>query len=146
MVQKLPPPPQFAGNEWQQFNRWLVELTGVLANNGGIDPAAVDGLPALAAQVETNTTDIVSLQGVTGGQSGAIAALQSDVATNTAAIAALAGTVTTLAARAQAFNGTTDPAAGLGVVGDWYGRTDAGNRAVWVKTGAATWTRISTPI
>lgn len=141
MPQKLPPPPQLTGPEWQSFNRWLVELTSVLANNGGIDPNSIDGYSALVDQVDTNTTDITNLQGTQGGQAGAIAALQGDVAALTASLAAANASITTLSARGELLFGAGAPAAGLGKVNDWYGDTAGGVGArIWIKKVVGVWT------
>jgi hypothetical protein len=145
MVQKIPPPPQFTGPEWQSFNRWLLEVTSVLSNTGGINPDQVDGLTALFSQVDVNTSDIINLQGTTGGQAANIANLQIHDGVIDAEIVTINGQITTLSARAQVLNGVGVPAGGLGVIGDWYGNTDptVGTKAVYVKTAAATWTRIT---
>ena len=143
MVQKLPPPPQLTGPEWQPFNRWLLELTAVLANNGGIDPNSIDGYQATVDQVETNTVDISALQGASGGQSADIAVLQGQVAVLTAGLAAANASITSLSARGEILFGVGVPGAGLGKVNDLYGRTDGPNRSVYIKTGVATWTQIT---
>jgi hypothetical protein len=148
MVQKLPPPPSFTSTNMEDFlrslpsfNRWLLELTAVLANNGGIDPNSIDGYQAVVDQVETNTANITSLQGTTGGQSVDILTLQGQVATLTADLAAANASITTLSARAQVRNGVGAPAAGLGNVNDWYANIGGAVGArIYVKTAPAVWT------
>lgn len=135
MAQKIPPPPQFTGPEWQLFNRWLLEVTSVLSNTGGIDPAEVTGLSALFTQVAANTTDITTLEGELSGQGGDISALQAAVAGLAASIATINGQITTLASRNQVFNGIVAPLAGQGVNGDWYGDTVA--KHIYIKVAGA---------
>ncbi len=141
---KIPPPPPIASQD-PTFNRWLLELTSILNANGAIDPGSVAGLLALTLQVSTNTTNIATLQTTVAAQSTLITALQAAVAANTASITALQASVAALSARNQVYNGVGAPAAGLGVVGDWYANVDptVGTKAVYVKTGASTWTRVT---
>lgn len=113
MVLKFPPPPRLVTPELQQLNRWLLELQSILNSGGTIDPTTVDGLIALTAQVNTNTTNI--------GTNTA------NIATNTASITTINGEITTintsitaLQARAIVRNGAGVPAAGLGADGDLY--------------------------
>lgn len=141
MALKIPPPPPIASMD-PAFNRWLLELTSILANEGGIDPDTIDGYPALVVQVNANTAAIAN-------NDNSINALQAGLGNTNAAVAALdarvttaEGNITTLQARATVYNGTTAPPGGLGVDGDWYGRTDAGNRAVFVKVSGA-WVQIA---
>lgn len=141
MAQKIPPPPQFTGPEWQTFNRWLLELTSILSNQGGINPDEVTGLPDTIAQVATNTADLLAVEATQAGQAVDVALLQASDATNTAAIATINGQITSLGARAQVLNGVGAPAAGLGNVNDWYANIGGGVGArIYVKTAAATWT------
>lgn len=140
MALKLPPPPPIAKMD-PAFNRWLIELTSILAAGGGIDPNTIDGFTALQNQVDTNTTDITALQGTTGGQSGQIATLQGQVNALIASVATINGQITTLSARSQVFAGAGAPAAGLGVVNDWYANVGGGVGArIYIKTAAAVWT------
>ena len=134
MVQKLPPPPQFAGPEWQAFNRWLIELTSVLADNGGVNPNVIDGYPALVTQVGENASDITSLT-----NSMALVFAQVSALTNSLALAN--SSITTLSARAQVFQGSGAPAPALGTTNDWYANVGgaAGSR-IYIKTAPATWT------
>lgn len=140
MALKLPPPPQFAGPQWQQFNRWMIELQSILSNQGGIDPSEVSGLSDVIAQVDTNTTNITALQGTSGGQGSAITALQFEVTNINVEIAAINSEITTLSARAQSLNGSGVPAVGVGNVNDWY--ADTTGHHVYVKTAVGTWTLI----
>lgn len=140
MALKIPPPPPLA-NVDQAFNRWLLELTSILANSGGLSPDAIDGYPALVLQVAASAAAITILQGQVGGQSGSIAALQAQVTTLTLDLAAADNNITILLARPQVLNGVVDPAAGLGNVDDWYANTiGAAGHRIFVKTGVATWT------
>lgn len=141
MAQKIPPPPQLTGPEWQLFNRWLLEVTSIISNEGGINPDQVDGLPALFVEVAGNTTDITNLQGGQAASDADIVTLQNNVVAINAALGVINGQLTTLGARAQVFNGVGAPAAGLGNVNDWYANIGGGVGArVYVKTGVATWT------
>lgn len=141
MALKIPPPPQFTGQQWQSFNRWLLEVTSVLSNTGGIDPAEVTGLPAVISQVGTNTTNIAELEGTTGGQGGAITALQSEISAIDGQITTINGQITTLSARGQVLNGVGAPNPGLGNVNDWYGNlTGAAGARIFIKTAVGTWT------
>lgn len=140
MAKKVPPPPPIADQD-QAFNRWLLELTAILNSGGGIDANSVDGLPQVIAESAANALAITALQGTTGGQSAAIAALTVSVAALQANIVTINGQLTTLGARAQVLNGVGAPAAGLGNVNDWYANIGGGVGArVYVKTAAATWT------
>lgn len=141
MAQKVPPPPQLTGPQWQSFNRWLLEVTSILSNTGGIDPTEVTGLPAVITQVGTNTEDIATLEAGQGGQAGDIATLQGDVGTINTEIGTVNGQITSLSARAQVLNGVGAPNAGLGNVNDWYANIGGGAGArIYVKTAAGTWT------
>lgn len=148
MAQKIPPPPFLTGGnqqpDWQAFNRWLLEVTSVLSNEGNINPDEVEGLPLLFSQVATNTVDISALEGTTGGQSFEITALQNQISGPGGIndqIGVINGQLTTLAARAQVFNGVTAPAAGLGNVNDWYARVGGAVGArIYIKTAIGTWT------
>lgn len=139
--QKIPPPPEFTGPQWQSFNRWLLELTGILAAGGGIDPNSIDGFDALEAQVAANTLAITALQGTVTALQAQVSTNTADIAANTASISALAGSITTLAARGELLFGTGAPAAGLGKVNDWYGDTaGAAGARVWIKKVPGVWT------
>lgn len=141
MAIKIPPPPPFSGPQWQQFNRWLLELQSILSNQGGIDPSEVAGLPQVITQVGTNTTDITSLEGQTGGQGTAITTLQNEIAAIDNEIATINGQITSLSARNQVLHGTGVPNSGLGNVGDWYGDVaGAVGARVFIKTAATVWT------
>lgn len=141
MSQKIPPPPPFAGPEWQTFNRWLLELTSILSNEGGIDPNEVTGLPAALAQILLNTANITALQGGQSGQGAQITALQASVIALTASIATVNGQITSLNARGELLFGAGVPAAGLGKVNDWYGDTaGAVGARIFVKKAVGVWT------
>jgi hypothetical protein len=141
MAQKIPPPPQFTGPEWQSFNRWLLEVTSVLSNEGGIAASEVEGLLSAYADIAQNTVDIINLQGTTGGQAADIFALQVAVAGLAASIATINGQITTLSARGELLFGAGVPAAGLGKVNDWYGDTaGAVGARVFIKKAVGVWT------
>src|SRR3954467_6892334 len=108
MPQKLPPPPSFTSTNMEDFlrslpsfNRWLLELTSVLANNGGIDPNAIDGYQALVDQVAADALAITALQASSGGQAAAIAGLQAQVGVLTLGLATANASITTLSARGE---------------------------------------------
>ena len=134
MALKIPPPPQLTGPEWQSFNRWCLELTSILSNQGGIDPTEVTGLPAIITQVGTNTTDIATLETGQGGQGTEITILQSNVATLGGEIATINGQVTSLENRNQVLHGTAAPVA-LSADGDWFADTTA--KHIYVQVAGA---------
>lgn len=141
MAQKIPPPPQFTGPDWQSFNRWLLEVTSVLSNTGGIAASEVEGLLAAYVQIAFNVANIAALQGTTGGQATDIFNLQNDVASINAALAVINGQITTLSTRGELLFGAGAPAAGLGKVNDWYGDTAGGVGArIWIKKAVGVWT------
>lgn len=103
---RIPPPPNFAKTD-PAFNRWLLEVTRILAAAGGIDPTQIAGWNELVAQVAENTSDIASF-------SASVASLQSQINAQGVLITALQG-------RNQVYNGTGGPPAGaLGIDNDWY--------------------------
>ena len=134
MALKIPPPPQLTGPEWQSFNRWLLEVTSILTNQGGIDPSEVAGLPELIVQVGTNTADIATLEGTQGGQAAEIAVLQGDTVILFDNIATINGQLTSLGARNQVFNGTVPPVA-LHSNGDWF--ADTVGKHIYVQVAGA---------
>lgn len=134
MTQKLPPPPQLTGPQWQSFNRWLLELTSILEASGGIAPDTIPGYTDLQAQV-------TALSGTVGGQAGTISSLQFQVTLLSASLAIANASITTLSARAQVFQGAGAPAAGLGAVNDWYANVGGAVGArIYIKTAPAVWT------
>lgn len=140
MPQKIPPPPPIASQD-PTFNRWLLELTAILNASGGVDPSSVPGLPEVIAQSAANAAAIAALQGTTGGQSFAIALLQSQVIAINASIVTINGQITTLGARGELLFGAGVPAAGLGKVNDWYGDTaGAVGARVFIKKAVGVWT------
>jgi hypothetical protein len=139
-TKKIPPPPPIASTD-PAFNRWLLELTSILSDAGGIDPANIDGFTALQNQVEANSAAISALQTTTGGQSADIAALEAQVTTLTGNISTINGQITSLSARGELLFGAGAPAAGLGKVNDWYGDTaGAAGARVWIKKAVGVWT------
>lgn len=133
-AQKFPPPPYLAADDpkSQQLNRWLLELQSILNDQGGIDVSQIQGLPAVIAQVATNTADIATLEGSSGGQAAQIAVLQASVNSLTISVATINGQITTLSARNQVFNGTVPPVA-LHASGDYYVDTTAKHLYVQVS-------------
>lgn len=147
MVQKIPPPTFFTGApgqepDWQGFNRWLLEVTSVLSNEGGIDPNEVTGLPTVIAQVGQNTADILTLDAGQDNNSFDIAALQAQVTNiDNVEIPTINAQLTSLGARGTLRFGTGAPAAGLGNVNDWYGDTaGAVGSRIWIKKAVGVWT------
>lgn len=112
MVLKIPPPPQLS-RDFQQLNRWLLEVQSILNEGGTIDPDLIAGLPALFLQVAANTANIAA-------NAAAIAAANAAIATNTANIAANTVSINLLIARNQIRNGNGVPAPALGNNGDLY--------------------------
>jgi peptidoglycan hydrolase-like amidase len=126
MVLKIPPPPTLS-KDFQQLNRWLLEIQSILNNQGVIEPSNVDGLPALftqvaalaaqvailAADVATNTANIATNTANIATNTTEITANTANIATNTANIAALT-------ARNQILNGAGAPGGGTGNNGDLY--------------------------
>lgn len=131
MVLKIPPPPTLP-QQFQQLNRWLLEIQSILNTQGTIDPSQIAGLPALFAQVVTNTAKIAA-------NTTAITANTISIAANTAAIATNTISIATLTARNQILNGVGVPAAGLGNDGDLYiNNTGAPSTYLYGKI-AGTW-------
>lgn len=140
MVQKVPPPPPLAVKD-QTLNRWLLELTAILNNTGGIDPSSVVGLAATTAQVGTNTTSIAALGTQVATLSGQVATINAQIATLNGQIATLNVAVLALQANPIVRRGAGAPAAGLGAVGDWFGDVaGAAGARVWIKTAVGVWT------
>lgn len=134
MAQKIPPPPMLIGPEWQAFNRWLLDLTSILNDDGSIDPGSVPGLDTLNAEVE-------ALQATVAVQSIEINSLNNTVSSQAGQISSLLGSVVSLEARSQVFTGTGAPSGTLGNITDWYANVGGGAGArIYIKTAATTWT------
>lgn len=120
---KIPPPPAVAQND-PAFNRWLLEVTRILAAAGGIDPTQIVGWNELVAQVATNTGDI--------------AALKNNILALTNTINLVAVRTTALEGRSQVFNGNVAPLVGLGVDNDWYyNRSGGAGARLYIKVAGA---------
>ena len=119
MVAKFPPPPTLP-QQFQQLNRWLIELQSILNSQGLIEPDQVDGLPALFTQVAALATQVAALAAQVATNTANIATNTANIATNTANIATNTANIATLAARNQILNGTGAPGAGLGNNDDMY--------------------------
>lgn len=140
MAQKIPPPPMLAGLEWEGFNRWLLELTSILNDGGGIDPSQVAGLDDLTDEVDNNTAAIGSIQGQVNALSFQVGTLQLTTNDLVTRMGSAETAIAALQVRNQVFNGAVAPGGSLGVVGDWYSDTVA--KHIYVKTAVATWTQI----
>ena len=142
MALKIPPPPYFAvEDKFPGFNRWLLEVTSILTNQGGIDPTEVTGLPAVITQVGVNTANIATLSGGQAGQATAITAFQGNVATINGEITTINGQITTLESNPVLHSGVGAPNAGLGSVNDWYGNVGGAVGArIYIKTAPTVWT------
>lgn len=140
MPSKIPPPPPIASQD-PTFNRWLLELTSILNNDGSIDPSSIDGYAALIAQVAANTAAITSQAGSISTLATAVSALQFSVAVLGSRMTDAELNIIALQARGEVLNGVGAPGAGLGKVNDWYANIGGAVGArLYVKTGVATWT------
>lgn len=123
---KLPPPPVLAKTD-PAFNRWLLEVTAVLAAAGGIDPTQIVGWNELVADVAQNSLDIDSLQTSVIGLQGLTITQGDDIAA--------------LQARNQVYNGALGagtPSNALGVDNDWfYNRTGLAGNRLFIKLAGA---------
>jgi hypothetical protein len=147
-LKRTPPPPPIAVND-PIFNRWLHDLTVFISESGGIDPGMIPGYDVLVSTVNTHTTQISTLNtnvtsltsqvGVNTSNISSLTSLTSthtsQIAANTSNISANTSNIATLTARSQVFMGTTAPAAGTGVNGDWFSDTTA--KHIYVKTGGS---------
>lgn len=136
MTIKIPPPPNLATQD-QQLNRWLLELTSILNDQGLIDPTQIDGLVQTIADL---TASITTLNAQITTLNASVAAADAQITTLNASVAAQGAAIAVLQARSQVLNGLVVPPNGLGSVGDWY--ADVVLKHIYVKTGAATWTLI----
>ena len=149
MTLKIPPPPTLS-KDFQQLNRWLLEITSLLNSQGFINTGSVDGLPALTTTVGGLSTTVGGLSTTVAGLSPAVATNTTDITALTASITALTATVaanttaiTALQARNQILNGAGVPAVGLGNNGDLYSNTTGGaGTNLYSKRGGA-WVAIA---
>ncbi len=109
-VLKIPPPYGLAEKD-QMFNRWLLELTGILSKQGGIDADAINGAQA------------------------SVAALTEQVAALTQTVVLLQRSFNLINARLS--SQTTVPIAGQGQDEDWIAVTTGGGKGVYVKKSGA---------
>lgn len=114
-VLKIPPPYGLAADD-QMFNRWLLELTGILAKQGGIDADAINGTQASVAELQTQ-----------------IEALQRTINLLQQSTSIVNGRLT---------SGTVAPVPTQGNNGDWYASTVTG-KGVYVKNAAGTWVLVA---
>lgn len=139
MTQKIPPPPPIASMD-PAFNRWLIELTSILSDNGGIDPGSVDGLQALQLQVAGLISQVAAINLTIGSINGQIAIINGQVAALDTRMTAAEAAIVALQLRAQVFNGTGPPPGGLGADNDWYFNTSGGAGArLYIKLSTV-WT------
>lgn len=117
----------------QALNRWLLDVQSVLNSSGNIDPTTVEGLLEITQTIEETAGEVTVL-------SNEVSALTNRVSTAEGNITTLTMEVTTLQGNAVSRNGSGAPSNALGAVGDWY--ADTSNLHIYVKTGAAAWTKI----
>ena len=143
MTLKLPPPPQLPisfGGFGQQLNRWLLEIQSILNSGGTIDPASVDGLVALIAQVAALAAEVVTLTAEIATLTADVATNTANIATNTANIATNTAAIAALQANAVILNGSGPPGIGLGAAGDLYiNNTGSAGTNLYANIGG-TWT------
>lgn len=135
MVLKIPPPPTLP-QQFQQLNRWLLEIQSILNSRGTIDPSNVDGLPALFTQVAALVGEVAAL-------TAEVATNTANIAANTAAIAANTAAIATLTARNQILNGSGVPAVGLGNNGDLYINNTGGVGSLLYGKIAGAWVALA---
>ena len=110
MVIRIPPPPRFAQQD-PEFNRWLIELTSLISQDGGINADEITGLQQSVAELENQIMDLQQADRI------------------------LRIGINTLALRLQ--NGTSKPPDTYGNDGDWFGVTAGPQRGVHVKVAGA---------
>lgn len=125
-VRKFPPPPTLS-REYQQLNRWLIEIQSILNAGGEIDASSVDGLvaayatlAALAITVTANSASITTLNTEVGVLQGQVTTLNTEVGVLQGQVTTLNTEVAALQARNQILNGAGVPGAGTGNDGDLY--------------------------
>lgn len=142
MAQKIPPPPPLT-KDFQQLNRWLLELQSIFNSQGTINPGEVDGLPALTAAVAGLSVTVAGLSITVAANSAAIAANAAAIAALNTSITIINTAIIALQARNQIRNGTGVPSAGLGGNGDLYiNNTGGAGTRLYGKIGGA-WVSIA---
>lgn len=123
MVAKVPPPPQLP-LQFQQLNRWLIELQNILNAGGFIEPDQVDGLAEFIASTNLSLAalqnQLTNLANRTTLLETAVTQNSADIANLQVIIAALQIQVNALTARSSTLNGVGAPSGALGSNGDLY--------------------------
>jgi hypothetical protein len=120
MVQKIPPPNQLTGPEWQSFNRWCLEVTGILNSQGQIDPGEVEGLPELTADVGVLQGQVATIDGEITTINTHLTTIDGEITTINTHLTTIDSEITALQANPIIRNGSGAPGAGLGSNGDLY--------------------------